>query len=443
MDLNFLKYNLPLPDVTGRKMVHYSFLDRGDVVAFKTNDHRTGIIVMEFKDMMMVAVNLYGEKQQLWYSDPLPEDIELYEPSEEERIWGYQFFLEYESTINSTYYNKNHFITFIDNECYEDDNGYQKRFCFDFLSRAHKMLDNQQREVLKKELGEVIMQSRGLQFNRLRMENYCFLMGILMIAEKHSGGDDIDVRIDKYRKNWRHFSWMYGMVIGQVVGSRLHNFTAVVNQTGQNSRDSYLHLYLPLVENNIDTICLYNDDDRGKLVKAIEKMRTKESQVEQSTDLDYIYGLLFPKYFKEAMSSQRPAATIAELRKEIAVKDQKINELESSIKNLKNQYDDVVSKLTDAVSAVENDLITPNDLKTAFLRFDSTMAHTLFGSVATVLTNNSTWQKYAPQIQQAIIDKQEMEKNRDKIKQEIVLYKHVEREVNNVENGGIGFQTNN
>lgn len=443
MDLNFLKYNLPLPDVTGRKMVHYSFLDRGDVVAFKTNDYRTGIIVMEFKDMMMVAVNLYGEKQQLWYSDPLPEDIELYEPSEEERIWGYQFFLEYESTINSTYYNKNHFITFIDNECYEDDNGYQKRFCFDFLSRAHKMLDNQQREVLKKELGEVIMQSRGLQFNRLRMEYYCFLMGILMIAEKHSGGDDIDVRIDKYRKNWRHFSWMYGMIIGRVIGSRLHNFTAVVNQTGQNSRDSYLHLYLPLVENNIDTICLYTDDNPEKLKNAIEKMRGRESLVQQSTELDDLYGILFPKYFKEAMSSQRPAATIAELRKELAERDKKIKDLELSVNSLKNQYEETVSKLTDAVNAVEKDIFTPNNLKDAFLLFDSTMAHTLFGSVATLLTNNSTWQKYAPQIQQAIIDKQEMEKNRDKIKQEIVLYKHVEREVNNVENGGIGFQTNN
>lgn len=66
------------------------------------------------------------------------------------------------------------------------------------------MLDIQQRQVLKKELGEVIMQSRGLQFNRLRMENYCFLMGILMIAE-HSGEDDIDFIIDEYRKNWCHF----------------------------------------------------------------------------------------------------------------------------------------------------------------------------------------------------------------------------------------------
>jgi len=434
-------YNLPFPDVTGRKMINPYFLHRGDVVAFKSENQRTGIIVMEYSDMMMVAVNLYEEKGRLWYSDPLPAGLNLFEASEEEKLWGYQFFLEYESAINSRYYNKSHFIAFIESECPKENDGSHERFCFDFLSKAHEMLDIQQRQVLKKELGEVIMQSRGLQFNRLRMENYCFLMGILMIAE-HSGEDDIDFIIDEYRKNWCHFSWMFGMIIGRVIGSRLYNFTAVVNQTGQNPRNGYLHLYLPLVENNIDTICLYTDDNRERLKNAIEKMRRKESLVQQSTELDDLYGILFPKYFKDAMSSQRPAATIAELRKEIAAKDKKIEDLESSVNNLKNQYEETVTKLTDAVNAVEKDLITPNNLRDAFLRFDSNMAHTLFGSVATLLTNNPTWQKYAPQIQQAIIEKQEMEKKREIYINEVVLNKHVEHEVNGVAAGAIGININ-
>lgn len=435
-----LSYNLPFPDVTGRKMINPYFLHRGDVVAFKSENQRTGIIVMEYSDMMMVAVNLYEEKGRLWYSDPLPAGLNLFEASEEEKLWGYQFFLEYESAISSLYY-KNHFISFIDAESPKNDHDYVGKFCIELLSRAHKMLDIQQRQVLKKELGEVIMQSRGLQFNRLRMENYCFLMGILMIAE-HSGEDDIDFIIDEYRKNWCHFSWMFGMIIGRVIGSRLYNFTAVVNQTGQNPRNGYLHLYLPLVENNIDTICLYTDDNRERLKNAIEKMRRKESLVQQSTELDDLYGILFPKYFKDAMSSQRPAATIAELRKEIAAKDKKIEDLELSVNSLKNQYEETVTKLTDAVNAVEKDLITPNNLRDAFLRFDSNMAHTLFGSVATLLTNNPTWQKYAPQIQQAIIEKQEMEKKRDIYIKEYVVNKQVEHEVNGVAAGAIGININ-
>ena len=434
-----LKYDLPFPDVTGRKMIHPAFLRRGDVVAFKSRDQRTGIIVMEFSNMMMVAVNLYGEEGRLWVSDPLPESILLYEASEEEKLWGYRFFLEYESAINDSFY-KNHFISFIDAESPKDDQNYEGEFCIELLSRAHKMLGIQQRQALKKELGEVIMQSRGLQFNRLRMENYCFLMGILMIAE-HSE-DEVDVRIDEYRKNWRHFSWMYGMVIGRVIGSRLHNFTAVVNQVGQSPRDRYLHLYLPLVENNIDTICLYTDDDRERLKNAIEKMRGRESLVQQSTELDDLYGILFPKYFKDAMSSQRPAATIAELRKELAEREERINNLESSINSLKDQFKETVSELTDAVNAVEKDIFTPNNLKDAFLHFDSNMAHTLFGSVATLLTNNRTWQKYAPQIQQAIIEKQEMEKKRDVYIKEYVVNKHVENEVNGVAPGAIGIKIN-
>lgn len=434
-----LKYDLPFPDVTGRMMITPFFLRRGDVVAFKSRDQRTGIIVMEFSDMMMVAVNLHGEEGRLWISDTLPEGLLLYEASEEEKLWGYRFFLDYESAINDSYY-KNHFISFIDAESPKDDQNYVGEFCIELLSRAHKMLGIQQRQALKKELGEVIMQSRGLQFNRLRMENYCFLMGILMIAE-HSE-DEVDVRIDEYRKNWRHFSWMYGMVIGRVIGSRLHNFTAVVNQVGQSPRDRYLHLYLPLVENNIDTICLYTDDDRERLKNAIEKMRGRESLVQQSTELDDLYGILFPKYFKDAMSSQRPAATIAELRKELAEREERINNLESSINSLKDQFKETVSELTDAVNAVEKDIFTPNNLKDAFLRFDSNMAHMLFGSVATLLTNNPTWQKYAPQIQQAIIEKQEMEKKRDVYIEEYVVNKHVENEVNGVAPGAIGIKIN-
>jgi len=436
-----LSYNLPFPDVTGRKMINPYFLHRGDVVAFKSENQRTGIIVMEYSDMMMVAVNLYEEKGRLWYSDPLPAGLLLYEASEEEKLWGYQFFLEYESAINSRYYNKSHFIAFIESECPKENDGSHEGFCFDFLSKAHEMLDIQQRQVLKKELGEVIMQSRGLQFNRLRMENYCFLMGILMIAE-HSREDDIDFIIDEYRKNWCHFSWMFGMIIGRVIGSKLHNFTAVVNQVGQSPRDCYLHLYLPLVENNIDTICLYTDDDRERLKKAIEKMRRKESLVQQSTDLDELYGVLFPKHFKDAMSSQRPAATIAELKKEIAAKDEKIFDLETSVNNLKKQYEEMVSKLTDAVSDVEKDIITPTNLKDAFLRFDSGMAHTLFASVATVLAQNTIWQKYSPLIQQAIFEKQEMEKRGEMIKQEIVLFKQVDNEVGNVAPGATGIIIN-
>ena len=435
-----LKYDLPFPDVTGRMMITPFFLRRGDVVAFKSRDQRTGIIVMEFSDMMMVAVNLHGEEGRLWISDTLPEGLLLYEASEEEKLWGYRFFLDYESAINDSYY-KNHFISFIDAESPKDDQNYVGEFCIELLSRAHKMLGIQQRQALKKELGEVIMQSRGLQFNRLRMENYCFLMGILMIAE-HSGEDDIDFIIDEYRKNWCHFSWMFGMIIGRVIGSKLHNFTAVVNQVGQSPRDCYLHLYLPLVENNIDTICLYTDDDRERLKKAIEKMRRKESLVQQSTELDDLYGILFPKYFKDAMSSQRPAATIAELKKEIAAKDEKIFDLETSVNNLKKQYEEMVSKLTDAVSDVEKDIITPTNLKDAFLRFDSGMAHTLFASVATVLAQNTIWQNYSPLIQQAIFEKQEMEKRGEMIKQEIVLFKQVDNEVGNVAPGATGIIIN-
>ena len=120
----------------------------------------------------------------------------------------------------------------------------------------------------------------------------------------------------------------------------------------------------------------------------------------------------------------------------------KIFDLETSVNNLKKQYEEMVSKLTDAVSDVEKDIITPTNLKDAFLRFDSGMAHTLFASVATVLAQNPIWQKYSPLIQQAIFEKQEMEKKREIYINEVVLNKHVEHEVNGVAAGAIGININ-
>ena len=84
-----MDYNLSYPNITYRKRIVPSVLHRGSIVAFRIwerNVPRTGIIVMESSDWMLLAVNLCEEEGRIWWSDSLPEQIELYEATEEETL---------------------------------------------------------------------------------------------------------------------------------------------------------------------------------------------------------------------------------------------------------------------------------------------------------------------------------------------------------------------
>ncbi|MBQ6747440.1 MAG: hypothetical protein IJR07_10405 [Bacteroidaceae bacterium] len=426
-----MKYNIPLPVINNKReqLSTYS-LHRGKVVAFRSwfySKPQTGIIVMEDHEMMLAAYNLYDENEDnMWYMDVIPDNnIELYEANENEKIWGYKFFLDYVYGNEHVEGGKNPFIAFIEDECPHDDHDWKREeLCQDLLSLVPKMLDKSEWEGLKQQLWHAIQQSGGLQYNRFCTEYYCFLIGTLMIAENSTSSFIFDSRINKLKKEWYQFSWMYGMAIGRLTGTGYNNFTAVVKQAGQNRRMHYLHLYLPLVENNIDKICRYNNaENKYRLQEAIRKMRDVEALHEQKTDLDDLYHILFPKHFVYAMSSSRPAATIAGLKEEVAAKEMRIKELENAVDDLTNRYNKVLGQLAEAVKDLEADKITSDDLEAAFLRFPAELALTFFGNMSTLFALNPTWQKYAPQIQSKILAKQKEQQDKQQKMGEALMKK--------------------
>lgn len=416
-----MDYTIPYPNIWHRKSVQPYELHRGSVVAFQTWDRhpRTGIIIMGGKTMMMAAVNLYEKEGSIWYSDDLPDTIELFEANTEEKLWGYKFFLEELREHFEEYDGKNQYIAFIDNECPQGDYAWgQIGFCQDFLSYVPKMLDKTEWPSLKQLLWQAIVQSGGLQFNRYRTEYYCYLIGVLMIAEKGIDDFTYDLRIAKFKKEWYQLSWMYGMAIGRVTGTALNNFTAVVKQAGQGRRKHYLHLYLPLVENNFDKICSFKTDNRYKLQEAIRLMREQEALAEQKTDLDELYNILFPKHFVLAMADSRPAATIADLKEKLAERDLIISKLQADIDNVSSQYKRVLEQLKNAVADVENDRITGEDLTASFLRLPTELALSYFGTMSALFALNFTWQKYSPRIMELILAKQKEQQDRQEQRQD-------------------------
>ena len=415
-----MRYNLPHPNVQNRQRVHPYMLHRGSVVAFRywdMNRPRTGIIVMDSRTMMLVAINLCDENEDgAWYMDELPDKIELYEAEKEEKLWGLKFFLEKEYSERLGFDGQNPYIAFINHESQREGS-----FCKDFLSHVPYILEKSEWEPLKQLLWQTIQQSGGLQFNRVRTESYCYLIGVLMIAETWSNDFTDEIKLELFKNEWYQLSWMYGMVIGRVIGTALNNFTAVVNQVGQGRRANYLHLYLPLVENNIDKICRYSNDNRYKLEEAIRKARQKEAREEQKPDLDELYHILFPKHFVLAMADSRPAATIADLKEKLAERDQIITKLQADIDDVSRKYNAVLEQLKNAVNDVENDRISGEDLTESFLMFPTELALSYYGTMSALFALNATWQKYAPRIFELIMNKQKEQQERKDMKQDKIL----------------------
>ena len=92
-----------------------------------------------------------------------------------------------------------------------------------------------------------------------------------------------------------------------------------------------------MIENNLDKISKVAGNRRKKLQAAINYMREKEALEEQKSDLDELYSIIFPQNFQLAMLNSRPATTIADLRKEVAEKDQRIKKLENDIDGMTNK----------------------------------------------------------------------------------------------------------
>jgi hypothetical protein len=223
-----------------------------------------------------------------------------------------------------------------------------------------------------------------------------------MIAEHEQDVYRRKEMIQLFRKNWGQLSWMYGIGIGRVLGSALHNFTAVINQTAQNKRKHYLHLYLPLAEFFIDKICKYNDDKREKLQEAIRKARVVEAREKQEPELDELYGILFPKHSLEALSSNRPAATIAEMRQEMAAQEQKISSLESRLSASISDFNRRYEALLHNFEALVKVSITFDEIKKGLKELSRTTAEGVLEKLSITLADNKRFMDELPKLREFV-----------------------------------------
>ena len=274
-------------------------------------------------------------------------------------------------------------------------------------------------------------------------ELYCILMGITLIERANLTRDKKDELERLLQSHWQFIKYMYSVLIHYIVGMKVKNFAAVAKSVCCKSYEPYIHWFYKAFNENFDALCPEEENDRhdGRSVRdqAMAHMKKMEEIIKKtnpSTELDELFDILFPKVIKKLFNQSRPKT---------------YEELEAAIDDLTIRYNKVLEQLAKAVKDVESEAITPEDLTEAFLRFPRDMALTLFGSVSNLLTQNKsnlltqnkTWLKYAPTIQEQILNKKEEPKTLTvNVQGDYVVEKKVENEVKYVSAGGTGISTN-
>ncbi|MBQ0089649.1 MAG: hypothetical protein KBT27_10010 [Prevotellaceae bacterium] len=410
------QYPITFPNLTNRHHLCAPHCQRGDVFAFRYNDfghERTGIIMMESENWFYFAYNLYEEQGRIWYGDEMPDNIELYEALWTERVWAYEEYLTYNSTNGEV----NPIVNFMQTEYPKkehNDDFSAWHLCFNIISAIPWYILCQNKEVMTEIWEETMrgIKDVGIQYNKHKTELYCFVLGILMIY-KHTNIDDQRKRlIEQLNSNWKHFSWMYAMAIGRVLGCKFSNITSMVNSISGTGfdRDKYSHLYLPLVENNIDNIC-HNSAivNKEKLTTAVAKLRTKSEQVVQQHDLDNLYAILFPEYFTNMLKENKVAASIEEMKQELARKDAQLQQWKDVVTEMSSQLEELTNSMK---TSVEQSL-SITDVTRAILEMNISLAFTVFSSLDAKLYNNKVWMDHRKDLLNELNDRERKERNRN------------------------------
>ena len=295
------------------------------------------------------------------------------------------------------------------------------------LMRDYKPDWNAVYEELKKKL------AKARSFGNFKThEMYCLLMGITMIERTGLPREKKDELVGLMRRHWQFIKYMYSVLIHYIVGLKVENFAAVASSAYKKSSYPFMHWFYKAFNENFDVLCPEGliDTHSGKSVREQALVHKKKMEdiiksTKPSTELDELFGILFPKVIKDVIRQSRPKT---------------YEELEAAVDDLTNRYNKVLEQLTSAVKDVETDKISADDLTSAFLRFPTNLALGLFGSVSTLLAQNPTWLKCSPQIHEKILAKQEAD--RIHVEGDYVLEKNVEHQVEHVAAGGTGISVN-
>ena len=201
-------YNLPLPDIRFRSRKYPEDLRGGDVVAYRKKNYggsySTGVMVIGDYRMFLVATNYsYGEP---WYNDIIDDRIELFTANEDEKSWGIRFLFDHIYCSDDQKSGLEAILEFVERTFPQENSisSRDKELCFKFMIELPWCVSNVDWNEAKAQLWKIAykeIQDTGLQFNKARVEFFCFLIGVLMIADSTSDNYKLKELLRTFKNN--------------------------------------------------------------------------------------------------------------------------------------------------------------------------------------------------------------------------------------------------
>lgn len=401
-----MKY--PIPDISLRREMVYETPIEGEVVAYK-NDTSVGVMLLQKPSWFLRATHFYTDPDYVWSEDEVPFGTQFFYPTEEECIWGYDEFIAYLLSSEYVCPHGDPILNYLSRNAKYVSHYHSKHVLFDIIKRIpYSVKDIGKYRPLIWNAG---LRDIGIDFDRHKTELFCYFFSVVRIWENSKGHEQTYCyQLSQLDSSWEHLSWMFGMALGRVLGSDDKNFTSQINHLDNKKRSKYIHLYMALVESNIEKYPDYNNvEKKDNLKKAIRKIKLTGEREKQENDLDELFKILFPHHFQRVMSENRPASSIAELK---ANYEQAMRELEAARGKLKETVALYESQLQDMATQLANLVSNPPDqdntvsfayVRQQLLMQDYRSAHDLSIKLNDLMTGYKGWSEFYLTLREEIL----------------------------------------
>ena len=232
------------------------------------------------------------------------------------------------------------------------------------------------------------------------LEMYCIVMAFLLVHQstKLTKQEKFNY-YDQIAHEWEFLKYMYSIMLKHIVGTKLHDFAGVAGTlVNFKSKHPYMHIAYKAFKENFDKLCpadqknpMTHQSIRDEAKKQLQEMEDIIKRTHKSDEITPLCKILFSKKMEDVLKQYRPKT---------------YEELEQDIVDLNTKYEDMVKKMVVQFSSS----VSIDEIEEAFSMFNADLALSFFSTINTLLAQNETWRKYAPQVQQHILERQAKEK---------------------------------
>lgn len=238
-------------------------------------------------------------------------------------------------------------------------------------------------------------------YDKVRLEYYCFLDAIAKIAVNEQVSDTVRREwCNLLVKRWGVLAMIYSVLIGRIINSGHSQMTAIVGQFRSTQRE-YAALMLAALRHHPDVL------PAAKLQKNVTELQSVMRQIKQNRELHELCACIFPSEHWDDYDLATPRMTAAEMV-------EKISFLERELANTNNRQQDQenLEKYAEFLKEQLGKSISIDELMDAILKCPTPIANLIFTQLDLRLEDIcEVWTLHRKELKQKVLLKELEEKN--------------------------------